>query len=227
MTDMSWDVLPKMLLLNYQNKPIDRFKPENHDDILFEKDAEAFLFNHTHVEETRRKLQEVFEGFRDDVHATGSGNVINGPTYAMAMYLDMFQTYSDRFITGESLEDSFLHVCIMLQSIELAFPMQLCRDIHLDPTGTFLYCRKRLRLIHGTTVSVWRLEGLQEPSFWLHEDGGQPRETGHGHWIHQHLPRRRLLQEDRPRRELLQTHRLGLYLCPASSLRNRRKQNKN
>ena len=106
MTDMSWDVLPKMLLLKHANKPIDRFKPENHDDIahriVFEKDAEAFLFNHTHVEETRRKLQEVFEGFRDDVHATGSGNVINGPTYAMAMYLDMFKKYSDRFITGES-----------------------------------------------------------------------------------------------------------------------------
>ena len=102
MTDMSWDVLPKMVLLNYQNKPIDRFKPENHDDIMFEKDAEAFLFNHTHVEGTRQKLQEVFEGFRDDVHTTGSGNVINGPTYAMAMYLDMFHKYSDRFLTGES-----------------------------------------------------------------------------------------------------------------------------
>ena len=119
MTDMSWDVLPKMLLLNYQNKPIDRLKPENHDDIMFEKDAEAFLFNHTHVEETRRKLQEVFEGFRDDVHATGSGNVINGPTYAMAVYLDMFQTYSDRFITGKSMVHLFLHIDYASSDLDL------------------------------------------------------------------------------------------------------------
>ena len=100
MTDMSWDVLPKMLLLNYQNRGIDRLKPENHKDIEFEKDAEAFLFNHTQVEETRTKLQEVFEGFREDVHTTGSANVIQGPTYAMALYLDMFNHYSERFLTG-------------------------------------------------------------------------------------------------------------------------------
>jgi len=106
MTDMSWDVLPKMLLLNYQNRGIDRLKPENHKDIEFEKDAEAFLFNHTQVEETRTKLQEVFEGFREDVHTTGSANVIQGPTYAMALYLDMFNHYSERFLTGTDFVSS-------------------------------------------------------------------------------------------------------------------------
>ena len=101
MTDISWDILAKLILLNYQNKGIDYLKPENHEDIMFEKDKEAFLFNHTRIEETRKKLQEIFEGFRADVQATGSANIIQGPTYEMALYLDMFNKYNDRFITGK------------------------------------------------------------------------------------------------------------------------------
>ena len=98
-TDVSWDVLPKLLLMNYDESKdsADDYHSDNHDD--FDEDAAAFLFNTTHVEELRRKLHLVWEdaGHRGAVHATGSGPAaIGGPTYAMALYLNMFETFKDR-----------------------------------------------------------------------------------------------------------------------------------
>lgn len=104
-TDVSWDVLAKQLLMNYNNEPIDRLSHFSHED--FEADAAAFLFNHTHVNEIRSKLHEVFETRKEVLYATGSGNVILGPTHAMAMYLDLFQSYNDRFITGTDFVASY------------------------------------------------------------------------------------------------------------------------
>jgi hypothetical protein len=99
MTDVSWDVIAKMLLVNHNDGPINPLLHDSHED--FDKDASDFLFNQTHVTELRAKLHAVFDEVKDDVHATGSANVILGPTFAMAMYLDMFHKYNDRFITGE------------------------------------------------------------------------------------------------------------------------------
>eukprot|EP00095_Tigriopus_kingsejongensis_P012514 maker-scaffold455_size166772-snap-gene-0.29 protein:Tk12514 transcript:maker-scaffold455_size166772-snap-gene-0.29-mRNA-1 annotation:"hypothetical protein BRAFLDRAFT_82927" len=104
-TDLSWDVLAKQLLMNYNNEPIDRLSHFSHED--FEADAASFLFNHTHVNEIRSKLQDLFDTKREVVEATGSGNVILGPTHAMALYLDLFQTYNDRFITGTDFVASY------------------------------------------------------------------------------------------------------------------------
>lgn len=60
MTDMSWDVLPKQLLLNYADKPIDSLLHHSHEDLNkeaaehYDNDAATFLFNQTHVEELRK-----------------------------------------------------------------------------------------------------------------------------------------------------------------------------
>ncbi len=101
MTDMSWDVLPKTILLNHneRTKPIGNLLHNSHED--FDRAASDFLFNQSHVEETRDRLHEMFDMLREDVHHTGSANVIQGPTFAMAIYLELFNKYSDRFITGE------------------------------------------------------------------------------------------------------------------------------
>ena len=55
--------------------------------------------NCSHVEQLRQKLHDVWEdrGHKEQIHLTGSGaGKIGGPTYAMALYLKMFENYKDR-----------------------------------------------------------------------------------------------------------------------------------
>ena len=44
-TDVSWDIIPKLLLMNYDEEKhsAEHYSPENHGD--FDADAAAFLFN--------------------------------------------------------------------------------------------------------------------------------------------------------------------------------------
>jgi len=109
-TDVSWDIIPKLLLMNYDEEKhsAEHYSPENHAD--FDADAAAFLFNASHVEQLRQKLHDVWEdrGHKEQIHLTGSGaGKIGGPTYAMALYLKMFENYKDRFITGTDFVASY------------------------------------------------------------------------------------------------------------------------
>jgi len=105
--DVSWDILAKLLLMNYDAEDtIEQYHPDNHND--FDQDAAAFIFNQTHVKEVRRKLHgDVWLHHKESVHATGSQKVLGGPTHAMALYLGILEEYSDRFVTGTDFVASF------------------------------------------------------------------------------------------------------------------------
>ena len=97
--DISWDVLAKGLLMNYSpTRNISRLLPKNHPDL--DEHTAHFLFNASDVDAVRSGLQEIFDAKKHIANETGSGNVVTGPTYAMALYLDVFHTFSDRFLTG-------------------------------------------------------------------------------------------------------------------------------
>ena len=53
--DVSWDVLPKMLLMNYKNDSVARLMHTSHED--FDKNA-AHLFNYTAIHELREELHQ-------------------------------------------------------------------------------------------------------------------------------------------------------------------------
>ena len=97
--DISWDILAKLLLMNYkQGSSINKYTSDSHED--FDREAASFLFNHTEVDGLRRKLHNLWLHHKDKLHATGSKDHLRGPTHAMAMYLDVLHKFSDRFVTG-------------------------------------------------------------------------------------------------------------------------------
>ena len=104
--DVSWDVLPKMVLMNFKegNTAI-KFEHHMHED--FHSTASS-LFNKTAVTAARQMLHdEIWAEEKDQVHQTGSKNVIGGPTYAMAIYLKVLNGYPDRFVTGTDFVASY------------------------------------------------------------------------------------------------------------------------
>lgn len=68
----------------------------------------AELFNSTAVAEFREELHnDIWLANKADVHDSGSKDVIGGPTFAMAIYLDVLNRYSDRFVTGTDFVASY------------------------------------------------------------------------------------------------------------------------
>ncbi len=105
--DVSWDVLPKMVLMNFkEGNTATRFEHHMHED--FHSTA-ADLFNKTAVTKMRQMLHDDVWVDEQDEHAvSGSqGGAIGGPTYAMAIYLKTVNKYPDRFITGTDFVASY------------------------------------------------------------------------------------------------------------------------
>jgi hypothetical protein len=103
--DLSWDVLAKMLLLNYDESFTIHEYSEKHPDIH----AELDIRNKTHsikVEQIRATLHEKWEQIKDEVHATGSHKTLTGPTYAFVVYLNLIEKFPDRFVTGTDFVSS-------------------------------------------------------------------------------------------------------------------------
>lgn len=50
--------------------------------------------------EIRKTLHEKWEKIKSTVHSTGSDKKLKGPTYAFVIYLDLIETFPDKFITG-------------------------------------------------------------------------------------------------------------------------------
>ena len=97
--DVSWDILAKLLLMNYNAADtVHNYTAENHVDL-----AATFIFNHTRVKDLRQKLHDEIwleDDHKETVHSTGSRAVLGGPTHAMALYLDILEDFPDRFVTG-------------------------------------------------------------------------------------------------------------------------------
>ena len=100
--DISWDVLAKQNLMNHvAASSVEDLSHEKHTD--FNEDTD-FLFKSQEVEELRDGLHSTWEVHEDLVTSAGS---VTGPTYAMAIYLELFHEYSDRFLTGTDFVASF------------------------------------------------------------------------------------------------------------------------
>ena len=54
----------------------------------------------------REMMHEKWEELKDTVHASGSHQTLTGPTYAFTVYLDLFQKFPDRFLTGTDFVSS-------------------------------------------------------------------------------------------------------------------------
>lgn len=92
--DVSWDVLSKQNLMNHVGEDVSKLNPEKHVD--FNQDV-RFLFNDTEVNALREDLHATWSQHEELVKRTGT---VTGPTYAMAIYLQLFHEYADRFLTG-------------------------------------------------------------------------------------------------------------------------------
>jgi len=101
--DVSWDVLSKQLLMNYDPKVhnISLLHEDFHED--FDKEVKLSLVDTEAVDDQRRTLEETWDTYKEMVTGTGS---VSGPTHAMAIYLEMFHKFPERFVTGTDFVSS-------------------------------------------------------------------------------------------------------------------------
>lgn len=93
--DVSWDVLAKQNLMNHDgSKKVSDLHTDTHTD--FNEDVE-FLFNSSDVDQIREDLHQTWMVHEGLVRSKGS---VTGPTHSMAIYLELFHEYPDRFLTG-------------------------------------------------------------------------------------------------------------------------------
>lgn len=110
--DVSWDILAKLLLMNYNANDKAENYDHTHEDL--DKEMAAFIYNQSYTQDLRQKLHdEEWLLHKEHVLRTSTtadrpcSKGICGPTHAMALYLDILEKYSDRFITGTDFVASF------------------------------------------------------------------------------------------------------------------------
>jgi len=100
--DASWDVLSKQLFMNYKNTTdVNYLHHSVHED--FKAEIDGAIVDTKAVDEMRLELEETWSIHEEMVKSSGS---ITGPTHAMAIYLELFHTHSDRFVTGTDFVSS-------------------------------------------------------------------------------------------------------------------------
>jgi len=101
--DVSWDVLSKQLLMNFDPAVhnVSKLHQMHHED--FEHEIQLSLVDTAEVEQDRNTLQDTWDTHKAMVTGTGS---VTGPTHAMAIYLDMFHRFPTRFVTGTDFVSS-------------------------------------------------------------------------------------------------------------------------
>jgi len=105
--DTSWDVLAKQMFMNY---PKDPNHPKRNSSYLhhsvhedFDKEMAGSVVDTAAIHGLREEMELEFAIFKDQVHTHGS---VNGPSHAMAIYLEMFHKYPTRFVTGTDFVSS-------------------------------------------------------------------------------------------------------------------------
>ena len=100
--DVSWDVLYKQVLMNHEST--NTFDPNQYVTKDFNREVEKSMVQTKGVHELREKLEQEWNIHKHMVKRTGS---VTGPTAAMAVYLQLFQDYPERFLTGTDFVSSF------------------------------------------------------------------------------------------------------------------------
>jgi len=101
--DTSWDVLAKQLFMNYDGRRNASYLHHDvHED--FQMEVEKSVVDTAEIHEIRKSLEEQYSIHKEMVSTHGS---VTGPTHAMAIYLEMFHHYADRFVTGTDFVSSF------------------------------------------------------------------------------------------------------------------------
>jgi len=100
--DVSWDVLAKQNLMNHESgRTASHLSHEEHTD--FNADTE-FLVNSSDIDAMRQDLHDTWQVHEDLVRRSGS---ISGPSHSMAVYLELFHEFPDRFLTGTDFVASY------------------------------------------------------------------------------------------------------------------------
>jgi len=100
--DVSWDVLAKQNLMNHPiGRTVDHLTNQHHTD--FNEDVE-FLVDGEEVKSLHDDLHATWQIHEQLVRRSGS---VSGPTHAMAIYLELFHEFPDRFLTGTDFVASF------------------------------------------------------------------------------------------------------------------------
>ena len=99
--DVSWDVLSKQILMNFDGSNVSLLHQQVHED--FDKEVKESLVDTEEVHEMREELELVWDEHEDAIRKTGS---VSGPTHAMAIYLELFHAHPDRFLTGTDFVSS-------------------------------------------------------------------------------------------------------------------------
>lgn len=99
--DVSWDVLSKQLFMNYNGANVTFLHHDVHED--FKAEIDKAVVDTAAVDSMRLELEETWSIHKELVKSSGS---ITGPTHAMAIYLELFHSYVDRFLTGTDFVSS-------------------------------------------------------------------------------------------------------------------------
>eukprot|EP00091_Calanus_sinicus_P014765 TRINITY_DN3243_c0_g1_i3.p1 TRINITY_DN3243_c0_g1~~TRINITY_DN3243_c0_g1_i3.p1 ORF type:complete len:565 (-),score=165.35 TRINITY_DN3243_c0_g1_i3:132-1826(-) len=99
--DISWDVLSKQLLMNFNGANVSLLHHDVHEDLNGE--IKESVVDTEEVEEMREELEETWDIHEDMMESRGS---VSGPTHAMAIYLELFHAHADRFLTGTDFVSS-------------------------------------------------------------------------------------------------------------------------
>ena len=100
-SDMSWDVLAKLNFMNHDGKPIEaKFSAAAHEDL-----ADDSLWDPVAVTAERERLATIWESQKPNIK--GTMTTLTGPSYNMAVLLDLLHKYPERPITGTDYVASF------------------------------------------------------------------------------------------------------------------------
>lgn len=101
MIDISWDILAKILFLNYKDDKVDLLLSGKHEDLEYwGSGGQLTKDNVTAYDVMRNSLHEKYLEYKDQLHMSGSKKALSGPTHAFAIYLELINQHPDRFLTG-------------------------------------------------------------------------------------------------------------------------------